>query len=169
VPEVPEPLRVRSFVVVETFHLGDPAKADELLAPLRVLDPENDTIDNVPVQALTGLSLDPDHPVPVVGDGMLLAALPSEAIDRLVGVAGAGFASPLLSVELRQLGGELGRAKLGHGVLSSIDARYAMFRGRDRSHRGGGPGPARISRSCASRDGTVGGGEDVPELRRDPA
>lgn len=126
-PEVPEPLRGRSFVVVEAYHLGSPAEADQLLAPLRALDPENDTMDTVPVQGLTQLSLDPKQPVPVVGDGVLLAELPPEAIDELERVAGAEAASPLVSVEIRQLGGELARARPGHGALSSIDASYAMF------------------------------------------
>jgi FAD/FMN-containing dehydrogenase len=126
-PELPEPLRGRSFVVIEAYHLGDRTEADELLAPLRALGPENDTIDTVPVQRLTRLSLDPDHPVPVVGDGSMLAELPPNAIDTLERLAGDRVASPLLSVEIRQLGGELGRPKDGCGVLSSIEARYAMF------------------------------------------
>jgi FAD binding domain len=126
-PEVPEPLRGRSFVIVEVFHLGNPAEADELLAPLYALDPENDTIDVVAVHRLAELGLDPDHPVPAVGDGTILAELPSEAIDTLERLAGSGVDSPLLSVEIRQLGGALGRAEAGNGVLASIDARYAMF------------------------------------------
>lgn len=126
-PEVPEPLRGRSFVVVEAYHLGDVAAADDLLAPLRALGPEIDTINVVPAASLTALSLDPDNPVPIVGDGAMLAELPPQAIDELVRVAGDGAASPLLSVEIRQLGGELARPASGHGVLSSLDARYAMF------------------------------------------
>jgi len=126
-PEVPEPLRGRAFVLVEAFHLGDPAEADDLLAPLRALNPENDTIDSVAAQRLADLSLDPDHPVPAVGDGTMLTELPPEAIDTLQRIAGGGVDSPLLSVETRQLGGELARADAGHGVLSSIDARYAMY------------------------------------------
>lgn len=126
-PEIPEPLRGRSFVVVEAYHLGDPAEADELLAPLRALGPETDTIDTVPAAGLTALSLDPDHPVPVVGDGTMLGELSPGAIDELVRVAGDGVASPLLSVEIRRLGGELARTQAGHGVLSSIDAPYTMF------------------------------------------
>jgi FAD/FMN-containing dehydrogenase len=126
-PEVPEALRGRAFVVVEAFHLGDPADADELLEPLRALNPENDTIDSVAAQRLVDLSLDPDHPVPAVGDGTMLTELPTEAIDTLQRIAGDGVDSPLLSVETRQLGGELARAEAGHGVLSSIDARYAMY------------------------------------------
>jgi hypothetical protein len=124
---VPAPLRGRSFVIVEAYHLGDPAEADELLARLRSLGPETDTIDTVPAAGLTALSLDPDHPVPVVGDGIMLAELPPEAVDELVSAAGDGVASPLLSVEIRRLGGELARTEPGYGVLSSIDAAYAMF------------------------------------------
>ncbi|HEV8220017.1 MAG TPA: FAD-binding oxidoreductase, partial [Streptosporangiaceae bacterium] len=43
-PQVPEPVRGKSFVVVEAYHVGDQARADELLAPLRALGPVNDTI-----------------------------------------------------------------------------------------------------------------------------
>ena len=39
IPEIPEPVRGKSFVIVEALHVGDPAQADELLAPLRALGP----------------------------------------------------------------------------------------------------------------------------------
>jgi hypothetical protein len=126
-PEVPEPLRGRSFAVVEVFHLGDPAEADGLLAPLRALNPENDTLDVVPVETLGHLHMDPDHPVPFVGDGMLLAELPEAAMDKLVRVAGLGAGSPLLSVEIRQLGGELARPHPRGGARSAVGAPYALF------------------------------------------
>ena len=74
--EIPEPVRGKSFVVVEAIHLGDPATADELLASLRALGPVNDTIQMVPAAALLDLFLEPEHPVPVVGDGLTLAELP---------------------------------------------------------------------------------------------
>jgi hypothetical protein len=126
-PEVPEPLRGRSFVVVEVFHLGDRAEADELLAPLRALEPENDTLDVIPVETLCHLHMDPDRPVPFVGDGTLLAELPGPAIDKLVQLAGAGAPSPLLSVEIRHLGGELSRRPDDGGARSAVDAPYALF------------------------------------------
>jgi hypothetical protein len=126
-PDVPEPLRGRSFVLVEAFHLGEPAEADELLAPLRALEPENDTLDTIPVETLGYLHMDPDHPVPFVGDGMLLSDLSSSAIDKLVRIAGAGAASPLLSVEIRHLGGELSRPHSTGGARSTVNAPYAMF------------------------------------------
>jgi FAD/FMN-containing dehydrogenase len=127
IPEIPEELRGRSFVVVEAYHLGDPREADRLLAPLRALRPGNDTITTVPVPALSHLHMDPPHPVPAVGDGLLLGRLPGEAVDAFAGVAGAGARFPLLSVELRHLGGELARPGPDHGALASIEAQYAMF------------------------------------------
>ena len=48
IPEIPEPVRGKSFAIVEAYHLGDPVHADELLAPLRALGPVNDTITTVP-------------------------------------------------------------------------------------------------------------------------
>jgi hypothetical protein len=126
-PEIPEPLRGRSFVVVEAFHLGDPTEADELLAPLRALDPETDTLDVVPVETLSSLHMDPDHPVPAVGDGSLLAELPAEAIDELARIVGVGVGSPLLSVEIRQLGVELARPPVDGGARRAIDAPYALY------------------------------------------
>jgi FAD/FMN-containing dehydrogenase len=126
-PEVPEPLRGRSFVVVEAFHLGEPDQADKLLAPLRALDPGSDTLDVVPVETLSHLHMDPDRPVPVVGDGVLLSKLPAEAVDRLVRIAVDGIGSPLLSIEVRHLGGELARPQPGGGARSAIEAPYALF------------------------------------------
>jgi hypothetical protein len=127
IPEVPEPVRGQSFVVVEAVHLGDPATADELLAPLRALGPVNDTIQTVPAAALLDLFLEPEHPAAVVGDGLTLAELPPAAIDAFVDAAGAGAAVPLVSVEVRHLEGELGRDRPGDGALSSVEAKYAMF------------------------------------------
>ena len=50
-----------------------------------------------------------------------------ETIDALVEVAGAGSRSPLLSVELRQLGGVLADPSPEHGAVGTLDAGFAMF------------------------------------------
>jgi hypothetical protein len=126
-PEIPEPVRGKSFVVVEAIHVGDPAQAEELLRPLRALEPVNDTIATVPVQELSHLHMDPEQPVPGVADGSVLSHLDVRAIDQLDRVAGAQSGSPLLSVEVRHLGGELGRARPEHGAISSIEGEYVMF------------------------------------------
>ena len=127
IPEIPEALRGKSFVIVEAFHVGEQAQADELLAPLRALGPVNDTIGMVPMPALSHLHMDPEQPVPGFGDGLMVAELPQEAVDAFVEVAGQNARFPLLTVELRHLGGALGRPHRTHGALSSIDAQYSLF------------------------------------------
>jgi hypothetical protein len=127
IPDIPEPVRGKSFAVVEVYHLGDPAHADDLLAPLRALGPVNDTIATVPMTALSPIHMDPEQPVPYDGDGLTVEHLPPDALDTFVEVAGVHAQFPLLSIELRHLGGALRRTRPGHGALDSIDADYLMF------------------------------------------
>ena len=124
-PEVPEPLRGNRFVLVEAAFLGDEAGGAGLIRPLRELGPALDTFATVPAIALGQLHMDPPQPVPGAGDGMLLADVTPEAIDAIVAHESGG--SPLLSVELRQLGGALGRAEPGHGAAARLDAGFALY------------------------------------------
>jgi UDP-N-acetylenolpyruvoylglucosamine reductase len=126
-PDIPEPLRGRRLVVVEAAMIMDEAKASKLLKPLRKLRPEMDTFAMKPATELQELHMDPPHPVPGMGDHMLLRDLTRAGIEKLVDVAGAGSSSPLLSVEFRHLGGALGRVEPGGGATASLDAGFAMF------------------------------------------
>jgi hypothetical protein len=125
-PDIPEPIRGKSFTIIEAYHLGDPAHADDLLAPLRALGPLNDTNTTVQMPALTHLHMDPEQPVPAAGDGLTIDHLSADALDAFVEVAAAHAQFPLVSIELRHLGGELRRTPPGHGALASIAADYAM-------------------------------------------
>jgi hypothetical protein len=127
IPEIPEPVRGKSFAIVEAYHNGDPAHADRLLAPLRALGPVNDTVATVQMPALSHMHMDPEQPVPAIGDGLLLNNLPADGLDSFVKVAGAGAQFPLLSIELRHLGGELRRPRPQNGAIASIDGDYLMF------------------------------------------
>ena len=127
VQQIPEPVRGKSFVIVEAYHTGEPAAADALLAPLRALAPVNDTITTVPMPALSHLHMDPEQPAPGTGDGMMIDQLPGEAIDAFAAAAGPGAAFPLLSVEMRHLGGEFARPRPGNGALACLDAHYMLF------------------------------------------
>jgi hypothetical protein len=126
-PDIPEPFRGRSFVVVEGVYLGAEDDAAKLLAPLRALAPEMDTFATMPVQDLHHLHMDPEQPVPGAADGMLLEDFPPEAVDSLLEVAGAAASSPLISVEIRHLEGALADPKPTHGALASIEAAFAVF------------------------------------------
>jgi hypothetical protein len=127
IPDIPELLRGKSFVVVEATSLLDEADSNELLRPLRDLGPAIDTFATIPVQELKHLHMDPEHPVPGAGDGMLLADFDDEGVDALVRSAGPGVESPLLSVEVRHLGGALARSDERHGAVATMRGGYALF------------------------------------------
>src|SRR5215210_9538240 len=126
-PDVPEALQGRSFVAIDGAYLGDDTAAAEALAPLRALDPEFDMFGPIPAAALSHIHMDPEHPVPARGDGMVLDRLTPAAIDALVEAVGPGSGSPLLSVELRQLGGAIGVPPAEHGALAKIGGEFALF------------------------------------------
>ena len=80
----------------------------------------------MPTAGLSQIHMDPENPVPGIGDGMI-RELPDEAIDAWVGVAGVDSGSPLLLSEIRQVGGALGREAENGGALSKLDADWAMY------------------------------------------
>jgi FAD binding domain len=125
--EIPEPLRGRSFVVVEAAWAGDEASGTEVLEPLRALGPEMDTFATIAPPGLAALHMDPPEPVPGGGDGMLLDDLPAPAIETLVATAGPETDSPLTSIEIRHLGGAIARPGPEHGALGAIEAPYLLF------------------------------------------
>ena len=127
IPEIPEPVRGKSFVVVQAIYVGDEAEGAKLIEPLRALGPVMDTMAMISTEQLSHLHMDPEHPVPGAGDGDLLAELTPEAIDAVVAAAGPGSGSSLLTVELRQLGGEMARHAPEHGAVSAFDAQFALF------------------------------------------
>jgi len=126
-PEVPDQVRGQAFALVEAAYLGDEASGAELIAPLRLLGPEMDTFAAIPAPALGQLHMDPTEPVPGLGDGALLTDFPAAAIDALVALAGPDVDTPLISVEVRHLGGALSRLAPGAGAQPTIDASYLLF------------------------------------------
>ena len=127
IPEIPEPLRGGQFVVVEAVVLGDEREGVELLRPLRELGPVMDTFAMVPPVGIAELHMDPPDPVPYTGEGQMLGDLSPAAIDAFVAAAGPGSGSPLVSAEIRHLGGALRRSTERHGALATFDASFLTF------------------------------------------
>jgi FAD/FMN-containing dehydrogenase len=120
-PAAPPHLRGRSFALIEAVIVGPAAGAAELIAPLRRLGADMDTFATVAPSAVPALHMDPrDHVAYQRGD-VLLSELTADAVDRMIEHAGPGASTPLVSVELRHLGGALGRGSADHGALSAID------------------------------------------------
>ena len=124
-PDLPPFLSGQSYVVVEATCLLDTAAADELLTPLRALGPAIDTFRPMPVEELSQLHMDPPTPVPGHGDGLLLAELPAAAVTAVARFAAPDV--PLLSLELRHLGGALTPGRVAAGAVDGLDGAFAMF------------------------------------------
>src|SRR6185437_2311265 len=100
-PELPPHLAGRSLVAIEAVSLLDADLTAALLAPLRALAPEIDTVRETPMSDLHLLHMDPPGPVPGMGDGILLETVDAEALGAMIEAAGAGSGTALLSMELR--------------------------------------------------------------------
>ena len=126
-PDIPEQLRGRQIVVIDGAVLGTEEDANEILAAFRELEPEIDTFAPAPPAALIRLHMDPEPPMPGIGDGVMVDDLDADAIAAIVATAGPGTDSPLILVELRQLGGALRERRAGAGILGALDGSFALF------------------------------------------
>ena len=124
IPDIPEPVRGKSFAVVQTIYCGDAADGAKLVEPLRALGPEMDTVMTIPARELSHLHMDPPEPVPAAGDGGLLTDVDDDLIDAVVDGTVGG---PLISVELRHLGGAVARPRPEHGALAAFEAPFLLF------------------------------------------
>ncbi len=124
-PELPPELRGQAFVIVMLAYAGDAGAGAELVAPLRAVGaPAIDTLATIPARDLAQVAGDPPGPVPGIGDTALLRELDVEAY---LGVGGPEAQTGLTSIELRHLGGAVGRSDPGHGAGDSIDAQFILF------------------------------------------
>jgi hypothetical protein len=128
IPDVPEPLRGTPLLTIDGACIGDEATGRATFAPLREIgEPIMDTFAQIPTAGLSHIHMDPEQPVPGIGEGMAIAELPDEAIDAFAELAGPGSGSPLLLSEIRHLGGALGRPTEDAGALSHLDAGFVMY------------------------------------------
>jgi len=124
-PDIPEPFRGRNLVIIDGAVLASDDRGAEILAPLRDLQPEVDTFARMPVQALTGLHMDPEGPSPGVSNSAIIDAMPEAAIHAFLDQARAG--SSVLVHELRQLGGALNRPAAGAGAMPALPGAFLAF------------------------------------------
>ena len=127
-PDIPEPLRGGSFVVVRGCYSGAPEDGEEMFRPVRegIGDPVMDTFGVMPVAAMDAISMDPVDPIGAVQHSEMLRDLSPGAIEALVEVAGPDSGSPLIMLEVRQLGGALARVPDRLSPMGGGKARYIM-------------------------------------------
>lgn len=126
-PTIPETLRGNSYSAVQAAVIGDEAYSDGIVAPLRALGPEIDTFKELEPGDLSHIALDPEEPLPLLGDGRLFGDIPPDGFDRFVANAGPGSGTELQVAEMRLLGGALGRSQEGHGAVEKLDGTYTAY------------------------------------------
>lgn len=128
-PALPEPLRGRSVIALRGCYCGEsPGDGGELLRPVReeLGEPIMDTFGPMPFAAMDSISMDPVDPMGARQHSEMLGELSPEVIETLVEVAGAGSESPLIMLELRQLGGALARTADRLSTMGVGDSRFIM-------------------------------------------
>ena len=110
------------MVALDVTYLGDGTGARDLLAPLdRLPAPISDSRRIMPVTELGGITAEPTAPSPGISRAELLTRLDDDAAGALL----ADPIAPLLSVQLRHLGGALARySDSPHGPLTEPYALY---------------------------------------------
>ena len=128
IPAVPELLRGRRVVAVDAAYLGSADDGSALLRALRAIEtPLIDTFAMIPAAELRTLHGDPEQPVPGIGDGFAIDELSAAGAEAFVALGGVHADSPLVSLELRHLGGALAVAPPGHGALASLDGDFTVY------------------------------------------
>ena len=128
VPDVPEPIRGVPLLTIDAACIGSQKEGEAWIAPLREIgETVMDTFAWMPASGLSRIHMDPEQPVPAIGEGRTIRELSDEALDAFVSIAGPESGAPLLLSELRHLGGALGRPAENGGALSHLDAGFAMY------------------------------------------
>ncbi|XVV08298.1 FAD-binding oxidoreductase [Actinoplanes sp. CA-131856] len=127
-PGVPPPLAGKFTVAVRFAWTGSSDQGAEVLAPLRATAiPLIDTVRTIPYAAIGSIHADPADPMPVHEATDLLRALPAEAADALLAVAGPASGSPQVIVELRHLGGALAAEPEHPSAVCHRDAAFTLI------------------------------------------
>jgi FAD/FMN-containing dehydrogenase len=127
VEAVPDPLRGRFVVHVRVAYCGPRAAGEGLVAPLRAAArPILDTVAEIPYTASGTIHNDPSEPVAAYGETGLLRELDGGAVDALLAAVGPDVDGPTV-VELRQLGGALGRPAAIPNAVGHRDAAFTLF------------------------------------------
>lgn len=127
-PEVPEPIRGKSFTGLAVAYLGEACEAEKLLAPFRAIDGlAMDSLRPVPLAELGSIAAEPTEPMPGLQRSWLLEGLDDTTISALTQVVGPGSGSPLPVVQIRHLGGALARTPDGSGSHGPVAEPYSLF------------------------------------------
>ena len=128
-PGIPEPLKGRSVITMRFCYTGEDleGRGEELLTPWRELgEPIMGTFGVMPYEMMDMISMDPVEPLGAYGHSEMLRDLSQATQETLLKLASAGSKSPLIILEVRQLGGALSRPPADLNPMGRSDARFIL-------------------------------------------
>jgi hypothetical protein len=135
-PGVPEPLTHGPVVCLDGAALATTsaavpdvsAQVDELLGRMRaVATPVLASWRAATTMDVPQTHMDPPDPLPAVGDHMVLGELDQAGQRAFLSTADAASQSPLVSSELRQLGGALADEVADGGAVNRLEGAYCYY------------------------------------------
>jgi FAD/FMN-containing dehydrogenase len=127
-PMVPEPLRGKSVIAIRAVFSGAVPEAGALhMHAWHVMGtPIMDTFGVMPYTAMDAISMDPTDPMPGIQYSEMIRELSPATIAALVETEGVGSGSPLIMLELRQLGGAYARTGSSLSAMGTGEAGYIL-------------------------------------------
>ncbi|NMO51487.1 FAD-binding oxidoreductase [Actinoplanes sp. TBRC 11911] len=127
-PDLPEPLRGAFVLHVRFAYLGTAEDGERLLEPIRAAAPALiDGVRMLPFADSPLIHLDPPEPIPYYDRTTTLREFTPEALDALLDFAGPDSGNPLLSIEIRALGGALDREPAVPNAVPTRGIPYVVF------------------------------------------
>ena len=127
VPDVPEPLRGGAFTVFHGAFLGSQSEGAALLADVRELGPAIDTFAMVAPSVLADMAMDPTEPLPLMSTTALVDDLSAQTREELLAAVGSALQSCLPLVQIRHMGGALGRRTAHAGARATLAGEFCVF------------------------------------------
>lgn len=127
-PEVPEPVRGKTFVMVRAAYVGDVREGEALLQPwFEQMPPLMNMMRAMPFSEVGTISNDPVDPVAAYSTGVWLNELSDDAIDTILDYAVPKNAPPtLIFAEVRQTGGAMARVSPDASAYSNRQAPHLL-------------------------------------------
>lgn len=128
-PQVPEPVRGKSFVMVRGCYAGPLEEGEAALRYWRDWKaPAVDLFGPMPFREVAKISSDPVNPGPSFSTGAWVRELSDEAIDTLIRCHRPQGGPPALTlVEVRHAGGAIARVDPASAAYSHRDAQLVLF------------------------------------------
>ncbi|MFE2145033.1 FAD-binding oxidoreductase [Streptomyces sp. NPDC059456] len=127
---LPEPVRGRFLAHIRIAFNGSNEEGEELLRPLREIAPAVlDTVADMPYTRVAEINMDPTMPFVYYERSTRIRELDDAAVDTLLPLIKEGVDAVRPGIELRHLGGALGRRPEHANALPHRETAYTLFAG----------------------------------------